>query len=114
MAAAVADADIDVFAREIDQPGVGADADVDLGIGALEAAQPRHHPLHGERCRGRDGEVSAAVFLQEFLGRLVQLVEGPAHRGQVGLARFREQERAIAPHEQFLIRGAAPARAPDG
>jgi len=49
MAAAVADADIDIFAREIDQPGVGADADVDFGIGALEAAEPRHHPLHGER-----------------------------------------------------------------
>jgi hypothetical protein len=86
---------------KIDQSGAGTDADVDLGIGTLETAEPRHQPLHGEGGRGRDGEMTAAIFLQQLLGRLVQLVEGAAHRGQVGLACFRQQERTIATHEQF-------------
>jgi len=101
VAAAVADADVDVFAAEIDQPGAGRDADVDLGIAALEAAEPRHQPLGRERRRGGDGEMAAAILLQELLGRFVQLVERRAHRGEVGLARLGEQQRTISPHEQF-------------
>ena len=68
---------------------------------ALEAAEPRHQPLGGERRRRRHGEMTAAILLQQLLGRLVQLIERRAHRGQIGLPCLGEQQGAISPHKQF-------------
>ena len=47
-AGAVADADIDVIAAEIDQLVVGVDPHFDVGMALAEAAQPRHQPLGRE------------------------------------------------------------------
>ncbi len=91
-ARAIADGQVDLARGEVHQLQSGVHPDLDLGMRRLEAAQPRHQPLGGERGRHRDGE--AAPFLDggQQAGRLGQPVEGFAQGGQGGLRRVGEQQ----------------------
>ena len=84
VAAADADAEIDVRAVRVDQLDRRLQADPDVGMLPPEAAEPRHQPFRGEHRRHRDGQ------------RGVGLAAGQRHAG-IELAKAGCQPRQQAP-----------------
>ena len=61
---AVANAKIDVLAREVDMLRGRTDPEIDLGVNLGEAAQSMHEPLRCKIRRGGDSKCAAALALQ--------------------------------------------------
>ena len=61
---AVANAKIDVLAREVDMLRGRTDPEIDLGVNLGEAAQSMHEPLRCKIRRGGDSKRAAALALQ--------------------------------------------------
>jgi hypothetical protein len=91
-ARAVADGQVDLAGREIDDLHAGRQPDVDLGLGLLELAQARHQPLGGERRGGGQGQAAAVDGGGQQGCGLGQAVEGLAQGGQGGLGGVGQQQ----------------------
>ncbi len=105
---AVAHREVDLLDLEVEQPGRGIDAHVDIGVKVLELLQPRHQPLHREARRAGDADRARHPPGGQFLGGGCDLVErsadsrrgtrdprrSPAPVGRAGPAR---ESRSTAP-----------------
>jgi hypothetical protein len=97
----VADPAVHPLARELDVARGGAEADLELRVQRLEAAEPARQPLGGDRGRGADGERAAEALLTHPLHAGDQLVERAAHRGQQKLPLVGQEQPTIEPAEQL-------------
>src|SRR5262249_59493746 len=89
---AVANAEIDVLAREVDMMRGRTDPEIDLGVNLGEAAQSMHEPLRCKIRRGGDSKRAAALALQQPLGSVAYAVESIAHDNEVGTARLGDHQ----------------------
>ena len=97
---AVAHADVHVLAREIDQAFIGEQAHVEIGMDGAKAPEAAHQPSRRERRQARHGHGTRAVARNQARGRGIDAIEGVLERGQIGLPRLGQNQRAILPPEQ--------------
>ena len=99
-APAVADADVDLVAVEIDQPDRGGDPGVDVGLGLAKTLDPGHQPLGGEGGGGRDRDQAAGLQVPDPGDPGGQVVEAVAQVRQGRLAGLGQPDRPLAALEQ--------------
>src|SRR3546814_8381979 len=79
---------------QVDHRRVGADAQVDLGVALVEAAEPRDQPLHGERWAGGHRQNAAVPLLAQLVALVEEAPEGALCCGRQLLALVGERERS--------------------
>ena len=89
---AMADCQVDVFAREIDMLHRRADPQIDFGMRFGEASEAVHKPFGGEVGRSGDGHRPGFLPLQQALRAHSQAVERVAHHFQIGSPGVRNDE----------------------
>src|SRR3546814_1374457 len=85
---------------QVDHRRVGADAQVDLGVALVEAAEPRDQPLHGERWAGGHRQNAAVPLLAQLVDLVEEAPEGALCCGRQLLALVGEREATRAAVKQ--------------
>src|SRR5215471_17015112 len=89
---AVANGEVDIFAREVDALVARGHAEVDLWMALGEPAKPTDEPLRREIRRDADGEHAGALPLRQTFGAERYLIERVADYGEILAARFGDDE----------------------
>ena len=97
---AVTDGQVDVGHLHVDRHVGGVDADVDIGVGALEHFHARDQPHGCERSERGDGDTSPPGALADLPHRAVDLWQRPRDGPKQQRARARQLDRARVPQEK--------------
>src|SRR5690606_14843611 len=97
----VADREIDALAAQVDEPRVGRDAQVDVGVARLEVAHARKQPQAGEADGRRDGDGPSAARDADVAHHLLELAHRSLGDLEESLTLWRERKGAMAAHEKL-------------
>ena len=97
---AIAQRQVDVGVVEVGHHVAGRDADVDVGVLALERGQARQQPQRGEGGEGGDAHVPPAARAADLAHRGVQALQQRHHAAQQLRAGAGEFDAARAAQEQ--------------
>ena len=98
--AAIADRDVDIAGREVDELHGGGDPHVDLGIGRLKAVEARQQPFAGEGRRDAHRQHAAPPDAADPRHRGGDALERRADAGKADLGRVGQRQHPIGAVEQ--------------